>query len=130
MENIKSYVLIALGAYIFSHVPQPFASAFVAMLMIAGVKINRRDDSAHAKEKEKLKKEIQKAKSSQEQPWHVVLGLDPNATIAEATKVRRLLSKIYHEDNGEIPNKKAMQRINQAYEEKQALEKDNQSLLS
>ena len=53
--------------------------------------------------------------------WWEILGTEPDATMDECKRVRKLLSKIYHPDGGEAPNSEHMARINRALEDRMLL---------
>lgn len=131
MVSLQQWVILIPFFLVLTYVPQPYVTIYVAMFFVMGTILNKKDEALHSAEKENLKQEIAKAQKNKENetPWHLVLGISENATLEEATKLRRLLSKIYHPDNGSAPNQHAMQRINQAYEERQNLEKQ-ESLLN
>lgn len=123
MDQIRNYVVIGLILFLMYHIPQPQVTYLVGALYIAGTILNKKSDAGHAAEKQLLKEQAENQKPQIE--WHTTLGVNPNATLEECTKVRRLLTKIYHPDNGEVPNAETMRRINDAYDERQQIENGN-----
>lgn len=129
MPSFQQLALIGIFFFIMTKVPQPYVTVYVAMFFIIGTILNKKDNLFHLHEKESLRQEIEKAKKEKhgDTPWHIILGVDETASLEECTKLRRLLSKIYHPDSGSAPNQKTMQRINNAYEERQQIEKSNEN---
>lgn len=98
--------LIILGILFF--VPSHIAIYIFIALYIYGIYIQT----------QKEKKEAEEKKNKHKTPWWQVLGTSKTASVKECARVRKLLSKIYHPDAGEAPNADAMQRINNAFEER------------
>lgn len=70
---------------------------------------------------EQLKQELTIQAKKSHGAWWEILGVQPDATLEECQRVRKLLSKIYHPDGGEAPNEEHMARINMAFEERAML---------
>ena len=105
IEKMLPHIII-LFALLF--LPPQIAAYLFVVLYIIGVFINLKKEKNEALEKNKDKKIV----------WWEVLGTTPDASIKDCTRLRKLLTKIYHPDGGEMPNLEAMRRINEAFAER------------
>lgn len=57
------------------------------------------------------------APASEEQPWYVVLNVNPNCSLEEAKRARNTLAMKHHPDYGDNADSTMMIKINKAWEE-------------
>lgn len=105
LEKFAPHIMVIA---VFFYLPPEHAIYVFIALYILGVGMNlkkERDDALNSDKKEPT-------------PWWEILGTTQDASVKECARVRKLLTKIYHPDGGQAANAEAMQRINDAFEDR------------
>lgn len=116
MQKLTPQQMMATHFFIFAIlflIPQEYGFYLLITLYLIGIPKTFKD--------EKVKEELTVQAKKSYGKWWEILGTNPDASLEECQRVRKLLSKIYHPDGGEAPNAEHMARINAAFEQRAML---------